>query len=194
MKAYGDFKAARSGGREILPAGGYVGTIMGVRTGTYSNGNEYIELAWDVAEGDHKDFFANDYRANTMPDKKWRGNFRLSIPKDDGSERDGWTKRTFGNAIWAFEESNSGYVWDWNENGLKGKTVGVLVRDKEWEYEGRTGWTTEACSLTSADEIRNGKFKTPKPKPLPEDKKPKPVSVPDFEDMPDSSEDDLPFE
>jgi len=31
---------------------------------------------------------------------------------------------------------------------------------------GRTGWTTECCALTSADNIREGKFKMPKDKPL----------------------------
>ena len=117
-------------------------------------------------EGQYKDFFAKDYKEQDREDKKWRGTYRLSEPKDDGSEKDGWTKRTFGNAIWSVEESNPGYHWDWNEVGLKEKIVGVLFRNREWEMNGNTGWTTECCALASVDDIRQGKYRQPKDKPL----------------------------
>lgn len=75
-------------------------------------------------------------------------------------------KRTFGNAIWAIEESNPGYKWDWIEAALKGKTVGVLFREREWEWDGKTGMTTEACTFVSVDDIRANNFKMPRPKML----------------------------
>ena len=59
-----------------------------------------------------------------------------------------------------------GYHWDWNEAILKGKSVGVLFRNKEWEMNGNTGWTTECCALDSVKNIRNNAFKMPKDKPL----------------------------
>ena len=34
------------------------------------------------------------------------------------------------------------------------------------EYNGRTGWSTEACSTVSADDVRGGNFRKPKPKAL----------------------------
>ena len=49
---------------------------------------------------------------------------------------------------------------------MKGKVFGVLFRNKEWEMNGRTGWTTEACSSTSAQKVRDGKYRVPKDKPL----------------------------
>lgn len=167
IKQFNGFKAERSGGaREVLPAGGYVDKIMDAKVQEYTWGNVLV-LSIDVAEGDYRDFFRRDYQENTNEDKKWRGTYRLNLPKDDGSEKDEWTKRTFNNAIWAIEESNPGYSWNWDERTLKGKTVGVLYRNKEWEMNGNTGWTTECCALASAEDIRNGKFRMPKDKALP---------------------------
>lgn len=83
-----------------------------------------------------------------------------------GAKRTGWTKRAFGNAVWSIEASNPGYHWDWDETKLKGKLVGVLFRNREWEMNGNTGWTTECCALTDVDDIRQGKYRQPKDKPL----------------------------
>lgn len=172
MKPYNGFESKKSGGNhEPLPAGGYVAKILNVEEVSYQWGSVLL-LSFDILEGAFKDFFGKDYRSQDLEDKKWRGTYRLRVPLDDGSEKDGWTKRTFGNAIWSVENSNPGYHWDWNEQGLKGKIVGVLFRNKEWEMNGNTGWTTECCALTSVEDIRNGKFRQPKDKPL----KNKPVS------------------
>lgn len=166
MKKFSGFEAKRSGqAREVLPAGGYVAKIMNAEEVKYDWG-EVVVISFDIAEGQYKDFFANDYRTQDREDKKWRGTYRLNVPKDDGSEKDGWTKRTFGNAIWALEDSNPGYKFDWEVAPMKGKVVGVLFRNKEWDYNGQTGWTTECCALTTVSDIRDNKFKMPKDKPL----------------------------
>lgn len=70
-------------------------------------------LSFDIAEGEKKDFFAVDYRSQDTEDKKWRGTFRLTEPKDDGSEKDQWAKRAINNMVAVLEESNPGYHWDW---------------------------------------------------------------------------------
>lgn len=188
MKKFSDVKAERSfSGRETLPAGGYVCDILSAKVESNDWGETLI-IAHDVAEGDYKGIFKRDYDNNDREDKKWRGTFRLRLPKDDGTEQDGWKKRSLGNFIWAIEESNPGYTWNWDEKTLKGKKIGLLYRNKEWEYNGRSGWTTEAISSDSVDDIREGKFKIPKDKPLAN----KPVSVEQtFEELDDSSE--LPF-
>lgn len=167
IRAYNGYKAERSSGaREKLPAGGYVGKILDTKVQHYDWGDVLV-LAFDITEGEYTNFFHTDFENNTAEDKKWRGTFRLNIPKDNGDEKDAWTKRNFNNAIWAFEESNPGYTWDWDESKIKNKLVGILYRDREWEMNGNTGWTTECCTLTSATDIRSGNFKTPKPKSLP---------------------------
>ena len=81
-------------------------------------------------------------------------------------ERDEWSKNSFNGFIYSIEDSNPGYTWDWNETMLKGKMIGVLFRNKEWEFRGDRGWTTECCSVDAVSVIREGKFKQPKDKPL----------------------------
>lgn len=166
MRPFNGYKPQKQGGaREILPAGGYVAKILNAEEKRYTWGDVLL-ISFDIAEGEHTGFFNADYQNNTNEDRKWRGTYRLPIPKDDGSEKDGWTKNAFNGAIWAVEESNPGYAWNWDEKTLKDKVVGVLFRNKEWEMNGNTGWTTECCKLESAQDIRSGKFKTPKDKPL----------------------------
>lgn len=166
IKQYNGAKAVqRSGGREPLPAGGYVAKILDAKVQSYDFGDMLV-LSFDVAEGDFKDFFKTDYQNNPREDKKWRGTFRLSIPKDDGTEKDEWSKNGFNNFIFAIEDSNPGYSWGWDETTLKGKMIGVLFRNKEWEMNGNSGWTTECCAVEAVSIIREGKFKQPKDKPL----------------------------
>jgi hypothetical protein len=167
MKAYKGFESKVMGDFEQLPSGGYVCEIKQAEEIQNQRGGSRLEISVDIAEGDYKGYFANLYKADTREDKKWRGTFRLRLPKDDGSEQDAWKKRSLGNTIWALEQSNPGFSWDWDEKKLKGKKIGLLYRNKEWEMNGRTGWTTEAISAESIDNIREGKFRIPKDKALP---------------------------
>lgn len=172
-----------------LPAGGYVAKILNAEVKEYTWGDVMI-LSFDVAEGEYKDFFAEQYRANTNEDKKWKGNFRLNVPNESNQYFEN-QKKTFGNAIWAIEESNNGYHWAWDESTLKGKMVGVLYRNYEYDIDGRTGWSTECCTLVSVDDIRSGNFRMPKDKPLKnkatntaQSNLPKFEPVEDFDDLP----------
>ena len=122
---------------------------------------DVILLSFDIAEGEQKDFFAANYKAQTGEDKKWKGTYRLRVPKDDGSEQDGWTMRRFKTVMGAFEDSNSGYHWNWDEQSLKGKLIGALFNNKEYEFNGRHGFFTNCHSLVTAEKIRSGKFEIP---------------------------------
>ena len=175
---------------EKLPAGGYVLKIMGVK---YENGeagkNDTLIISFDITEGDFKDFYAKQYRANTNDDKKWKGNYRLRVPFDDGSTQDAKTQNIFKTAISCIEESNNGYHWDWDETKLKGKTVGGLFREKEYDYNGRHGFFTECMCFKSASLIREGKFTVPEPRLLPA----APTTSEGFMSVPVGNDDLLPF-
>lgn len=188
MKQFNGYEAKKAATRESLPVGGYVAKILNVEEVSYTWGSVLL-ISFDIAEGKYKDFFSNDYKGQDREDKKWRGTYRLRIPSDDGSEQDGWSKRSFNNAMFCVEDGNPGYHWDWNESTLKGKTVGVLFRNREWEYNGKTGWSTECCALACVGDIRDGNFKMPKDKPLKE----KAVSSDGFAEVSSGSDDDLPF-
>lgn len=165
MKAFNGLEIKKSvSASEPLPAGGYVAKILNAKVEEYGWG-EVLVISFDIAEGEYKDFFSKQYKENTREDKKWKGNFRLTVPQESNQYFDS-QKRTFGNAIWAIEESNPGYHWDWNESALKGKMVGVLFRNFEWEMNGNSGWSTECCTFVSVEDVRTGNFKQPKDKPL----------------------------
>ena len=88
------------------------------------------------------------------------------MPKDDGSEKDEWTKSAFKALMLAIEESNEGFHWDWDEKKLKGLKVGCLFRSEEWEFDGRNGWTTRPFKFIEVERVKNGKFKMPNDKAL----------------------------
>lgn len=164
IKSYNGFKPERTSTRETLPAGGYVAKIMDATVISYDWG-DVLKVDFDIAEGEYKGFFANDYRNNTNDDKKWRGTYRINIPNESNQYFDS-QRKSFNNLIACLEETNNGFHWVWDETALKGKGIGVLFRNKEWEYNGSTGWTTECCAVTTAKDIREGNFKLPKDKPL----------------------------
>lgn len=164
IKHYNGFKPERISTREPLPAGGYVARIIDAAVIHYDWGDS-LKIDFDIVEGEYKGFFEKDYRANTNDDKKWRGSYRINIPDERNQYFDS-QKRTFNNLIAVLEETNSGYHFDWDETKLKGKGLGVLFRNKEWEMNGNRGWTTECCAVTTAKEIRDGNFTVPKDKPL----------------------------
>ena len=165
MKAFSNYDkthAYSEGNR--LPVGGYVLKIMNVKEEVGQNGNSgQLVIAFDVAEGDQAGFYQKNYAAQTGEDKKWKGSTRLWIPKDDGSEQDEWTKRKFKTFIVSVEDSNDGYHWDWDETKLKGKIVGGIFNEKEWEFNGNSGFFTNLHHFTTAEKIRANEFKIPDP-------------------------------
>lgn len=192
MKPFSGYEARKKVAREQLPVGGYVVRVLDVHEQLYSWGN-VLELSFDVTEGPYAGFFAADYKNNANEDRKWRGKYRLKEPKDDGTKEDGWTKNTFNGAMYAFEDSNNGFHWDWDEKKLKGLTVGALFRRKEWKkQDGTTDWCIECFALIPAQDVREHKFQTPKDKPLKDKPAPKSAMPAGFEEITDT-DDDLPF-
>ena len=151
--------------RPKLPLGAYVCKVRKAVVQANDFGEQLCVL-FDIFEGDFKGFFDDDFKSNTRADKKWKGVLRQFIPVDDGSEKDEWTKSSFKGMVTAFEKSNPGYQWNWDEASLSGKMIGILFRNEEWEYEGKTGWTVRPFRAISVDSVRNADFKLPKDKPL----------------------------
>ena len=162
---WNDVKAA--GERVKLPAGGYEAKIINAKVVNYdgSNGSyERLEIAVDITAGEYKDYYKQDFDSNTRDDKKWRGVARFYVPTDDGSEKDEYTKSVLKSVTDALEDSNKDYHWDWDETKLKGLKVGILVRDKEYEIDGKHGFSPEIFRFTDINRIKEGKFTVPKQK------------------------------
>lgn len=153
-----------------LPSGGYVCKIMGAEVKTYGpvgNTFEKLKVSIDICEGEHANFYANDYRSQTTENKKWKGVISYFVPSDDGTEKDNKTKRILKSFLFAVEESNPGYHWDWDEKKLKNKTVGVLFRREEFVgKEGKNLWATKPFMTLPVSDIQEGKFKMPEDKHL----------------------------
>lgn len=181
--------------QERLPIGGYILKILDVKY-QENDWGDVIVLSFDIEEGDHRGFFKANYKAQTQEDKKWKGTYRIRVPKDDGSEQDNWTMRRFKTIMSNFEDSNNGYRWNWDEQTLKGKLIGALFNNKEYDFNGRHGFFTNCHSLVSVEKIRSGKFDIPADTLLKSGMRSGPQSAIDndgFMNIPDGVEEELPF-
>jgi len=161
IKQFKDYSTTRAyTDSEQLPRGGYVCKIIGAKVIENQYGQS-IKVAFDIEEGEHKGYFQHKYDGNTNEDRKWPGVYLLNIPADDGSERDGWTKRRFKTFIEALEASNNNYHFDWDETKFKGKLIGLVFNYRQYEYEGRVGFAPNPAKSAPVSAIRDGKFKVP---------------------------------
>ena len=159
-------------------------------------------MRFDIAEGEQKGFFDRQYKA--MPDeyKKWKGTYRLNIPQQKGDTEDDINKykRSLGffkAQIEAFNKSNNINIdcsKEWDASVLKNKTVGAVFGNKEWEYNGKTGWFTNCDHLISVQNISDDNFKIPADKPLKTKTDTTVSDMPEFEEIDTlDSESPVPF-
>lgn len=196
IKKFNDYDQTRGyADEEQLPRGGYVCEIVGAKPQDGKYGQS-IKLAFDIAEGEYAGYYKRKFDANTNEDKKWPGVFMLNVPLDDGSERDGWTKRKFRTFTDALEASNEGYHFDWDETKFKGKKVGFVFNYREWVgADGKIHMSPNAATTTSIDKIRKGSYKLPDDKLLKVRPQPSaPAGDPDaFINVPEGKDEEVPF-
>lgn len=172
--AYGDF--------ETLKAGGYKCLIKKVECNTSSNGKEFLKISFDIAEGEHKDFYSKKYLNDQRPDKKWSGVWTVFT---EGYEA-GSTNPKFKGLVTSVEESNSGYKFDWNEQTLVNKKVGLVFREEEFTaLDGSIKSAVKPFYAVSYDKAEEANI--PKPKVLEQ------KSEMTFETDYAANNDDLPF-
>lgn len=160
LKGYENAKVM-AGGVPQLPKGGYIAKILDCKEESSATGYTWLAISFDISEGEHKGHFAEQYRANTNENKKWRGTYNAFIP-DENSQYYEENLSKFKTMMANIEESNNGYHWDWDESKLKGKTIGVIFGEKEFKTEsGEVIIVTECRGIRSVDCIKNGKFKMP---------------------------------
>ena len=161
---YKNFEAKQSKGfLTVPPAGAYVAEIKNVNViePTDRNPRTVLELIVDISEGEYthryKDLF--DENKNRFGDANYRGTFRITVPTEQDDEEDNWIKRKFEDQMFAIQESNPGYAWDWDEKKLKMKKVGISVRNRIYEYNNKVRSTTEIGRLEVAQDVRDCKIK-----------------------------------
>jgi len=150
-------KTKRKKAYEALPKDAYVIKIMNAKETANKNGSgRHLAIAFDIAEGDYKDFYMEQFNSNTAEDKKWPNDaiYRLTIP-DDGAQTfviDNW------NTFFAdLEDSNNGYVFNGDTSKLKGKLIGGKFHIEQTEYRGQVYNHTRLRWTCVADDVRSGK-------------------------------------
>lgn len=167
MKAYQGFKAEASVGNAYpqLEPGPYIAAIRAVKL-EGAEPDQTLILRMEVIEGPAAGYFTKRYAHDSANagqyEAKYKGDFRLRVPNLD-NQADQYpqtTLRRFQDAIYRIESSNPGYRWDWNEQGLIGKTVGISMQ------EGAFNDTvyTAIGRLETVDDIRQGRVGVMKPR------------------------------
>lgn len=151
--------------RRKLPLGAYVCCIKQANVQQNTWGDQLCIL-FDIEDGEYAGFYDADFKGNTREDKKWKGVLRYFLPLDNGDEKDEYTKSSFKGLVTSIEESNPGYTWNWDERTLKGKLLGIIFRNEEWEYNEKSGWTVRPWRACSVDTVADGSYTLPKDKPL----------------------------
>lgn len=175
----GDFQSKQDTAISHLPAGAYVGVVVDATVAVQSIGGRNVErlVLWlDVAEGEYKGHYGRQYEAakGGMYAAKYKGVYRITVPQP-GDQYESMNKRIMQGAAWAFEQSNKGYKWDFDETKLKGLAVGFAVRDVDYLIDDVQGVRvmsgTEICKLESVADVKAGKVQTPKKRELKEAQK-----------------------
>lgn len=167
--------ASSDGGFEQLPAGGYVVRITEMSD---NEARQYVEVVWDVAEGEHAGRYSDAWGA----EHPYAHHFFMSY-KDTAL---GMLKGRMN----AIGESNPGFdpfaAWDAGRLDLfKGRLVGVNLQEEEYErQDGDTGTRMNVCQVVPADDVRQGKVRA-RPK--------KALDKQGGEPAPSSGSDDIPI-
>ena len=169
MKAINNWDQVQAAGNgfETVPVGAYICNVMKVEEKPNKTNGSHLEIWFDIGVGDYKGFFANDYMSQTGENKYWRGIIYQNIP-DENSDKYNMQCAFFKRLINAFEESNDGYHWNWDESTLKGKRIGIVFGEVERESRNGTRYmTTRPDSAVSVKAVEENKYRLPKVKYLP---------------------------
>lgn len=158
MKQFNSFKRMEQSTYEQLPKGAYVIKLLNVVEEANKSGNgSHLKIAFDIAEGQHTNFYKKSFDSDTREDKKWNNDAILYITSpEDNSEQ--YIIDNFNKFITAIEDSNEGYHWNWDENTLKNKLVGAKFFIEQSEYEGNIYDHTKPKWFIAAQKVRDGKY------------------------------------
>lgn len=140
-----DTLAVNVDGRKSIPDGFYEAVIVKAevrQTKSNKNSNIYEMLTiWlDIAEGDYKDYYRQKFNENPKAptDKKWGLTKDIFLEnKANSNEQNEKCVKELKRFVTSVEKSNPDFKWDWDENKLKGKRVGIGLGLKE--FQARSG-------------------------------------------------------
>ena len=119
---------------------------------------QYLEIHFDFCQGEYKNYVAS-LKENTGAEN-WPniGIYRASYKET--------ATKFFKAFITAVQKSNNGYVWNWNEQTLKGKYFVANMGEEEYEKDGEIKVTVKIREPRSIEAWQKGEIKTPELKKL----------------------------
>lgn len=158
MKQFNKYERKEQPEFMILPKNAYVIKLLSVKEEENKDkGTRYLKIAFDIAEGEYKDFYKKAFDNSTKEDKKWPNDAVLYITSpNDNSEQ--WIIDNFNKFMTAVEDSNKDYHWNWDESTLKNLLVGAKFYNEQSEYDGKIYDHTKAKWFIAAQKVRDGKF------------------------------------
>ncbi|WP_394911958.1 hypothetical protein [uncultured Robinsoniella sp.] len=178
-----------------LPAGCYVCVVKQVSMGTTQNGDEQINVLFDIAEGEHKGFYQSQFNSAKTQNQNatWKGVHKQKLG--------GTSLKFFKGLITAIEKSNNvSFPWgvEGNEKFLTGKKFGaVMGREQFFTDDGKKLFSTKIFQVRSLEGLKDAKV--PEDKLLPEGAAPAkspqygPADKDGFMNIPDGIYEELPF-
>lgn len=138
--------------KRLVP-GGYVCRIMKVED---RQEKSYLYMELDIIEGEYISYAANCMERNGFWPLKL---FRSYSDKAAGM---------FKGFIQQIEQNNPGYHWEWKEQTLVGRVIGVVLGEEEYrKMDGSIGTRLNVVRTKTPADIRDGNFKVPEKKCLP---------------------------
>ena len=142
---------------KTLPKGGY---IIGIVAAEDVPEKEYLNIYWDVADGEFRGYFREMTRSMQERGKLESGKWAWGgIAKKSYKEN---ALPFFKGFLTAVEQSNPGYKFNNDEKTLRGKLVGAVLAEEE--YMGNDGSIKTKLVIhkfTSIEKIREGDFEVP---------------------------------
>ena len=155
MKPIENYETVQASSGEFArpTAGGYICKIIDVEDVPMNEQGkgDYLRIEYDIADGEFKGYYKEQF-------DRWGGNWNASFIRSYKEKALGMLKH-FTNCI---EESNAGYEWDWNEKGLIGKLVGLVLGEEEYQNNAKEIKTKLVVkNIVTVEDIKNGNFKIP---------------------------------
>jgi hypothetical protein len=161
MKRIENYETVQASSGEFArpAAGGYICKIIDVEDvpmDANTGKGDYLRIEYDIADGEFKGYYKEQF-------DRWGGNWNASFIRSYKEKAIGMLKH-FTNCV---EQSNAGYEWDWNEKGLIGKVVGLVLGEEDYKNSmGDIKTKLVVSQIKTVEEIKNGDFKVPAPKKL----------------------------
>ena len=133
------YEQTRAAGEFIpIECGGHFLVIKQVEEMQTRTGKPMVKISFDTADNDKQPhYFADQFRNDIRPDKKWPANGITYIQTED---QDGKCSRSFKGFTTSAEKSNPGFSVQWGDRfceTLKNKLIGGIFREELGVYNNK---------------------------------------------------------